>query len=413
MEFLKPIMLWGALAVIIPILIHFWHQKKGKVIAWATTQWLLDKNQQQHRGLRLDNLLLLALRCLLLLVLSMLLSRPVMDFFQSDATRQNVHLVQADDYLTRNFRFELEEAARQGEKIYWISAAPEEASDILQPPGSGTFTPIQLQSSINQLERRGVLGPESELHLYLLNQQQLADVPFVQVPTPFQLHAVADSTRRPVQRYMVLPNNQKLYVNATNELTRTDKLPAGQRFHPEPILPEKITVLVAYQDKTQQQTVAAALAALMEVYGLKLVLEKEDEPGKAFDLVFTDKVPEKPISSTYYVVSNGGKQFDNENSAQSAYFNVHVWDEVLTPRSSEMVASGQLPERLGELLVKHFGLKENARSLSRQELNSLFIQEDSTGNSPESGPDTLKKGLLLLFILLIGTERYLALQKNA
>jgi hypothetical protein len=76
MEFINPLMLWGALAISIPIIVHFWNQKKGKIIEWATTQWLVENNLQQSSGIRLDNILLLILRCLLLLALCFFLSKP-------------------------------------------------------------------------------------------------------------------------------------------------------------------------------------------------------------------------------------------------------------------------------------------------------------------------------------------------
>ena len=87
LELLNPLMLWGALAISIPIVIHFWHQKKGKIIAWAATSWLIEKNLQQARGLRLDNWVLLLLRCILLL--------------------------QTNDLIVDNFKFEIENALQK------------------------------------------------------------------------------------------------------------------------------------------------------------------------------------------------------------------------------------------------------------------------------------------------------------
>ncbi len=69
MVFLQPVMFWGALAIVIPIIIHFWYQKKGETIAWAATQWLTDKTNLQHRGIRLDEVPLLLVRCLLIILL--------------------------------------------------------------------------------------------------------------------------------------------------------------------------------------------------------------------------------------------------------------------------------------------------------------------------------------------------------
>jgi hypothetical protein len=95
MEFLQPALLWGAVAVVIPVIIHFWYQKKGKTIAWAATQWLTDKTSLQHRGLRLDEIPLMLLRCLLVLLFVLLLSKPIENWLDLDKVKSKVHLVLA------------------------------------------------------------------------------------------------------------------------------------------------------------------------------------------------------------------------------------------------------------------------------------------------------------------------------
>ena len=67
-DFNTPTLLWGLLGLAIPILIHFWHQKQGKRLDWAATQWLSEKNLQQARGIRLDNIWLLILRLAIVLL---------------------------------------------------------------------------------------------------------------------------------------------------------------------------------------------------------------------------------------------------------------------------------------------------------------------------------------------------------
>src|SRR5678815_3909118 len=74
----EPYKLWGALAVAIPIAIHFWHRKQGKLLPWAATGWLEEKQQQQSRGLRLDDRWLLLVRCLLVVLLAILLAQPIL-----------------------------------------------------------------------------------------------------------------------------------------------------------------------------------------------------------------------------------------------------------------------------------------------------------------------------------------------
>ncbi|UFH51893.1 BatA domain-containing protein [Spirosoma sp. KNUC1025] len=113
MQFIEPVLLWGALAVAIPVAIHFWHQKRGKLLPWAATQWLTESQQQQSRGLRLDNILLLIIRCLLLILLAILLAQPILNWFAKPPIIQKVHLVQPSASVANNFRFELTEAQKK------------------------------------------------------------------------------------------------------------------------------------------------------------------------------------------------------------------------------------------------------------------------------------------------------------
>ncbi len=213
MQFLQPALLWGALAVTIPIALHFWHQKKGKEIAWAATRFLFEKNQQSRRGLRLDQLLLLALRCLVLLTLAFLLSEPFFKNQNSAATLQKIHLVDPDDFVVDNYRFELERAREQGEAIYWLSSDPRVTDDLSVPAERTTLNSALVQNALNRLDK-----DDAEVHLYLRNARSPHALPSIQTPARFQLHAVADTLGRKVRDYRSVIDNQKLYVDADNRL---------------------------------------------------------------------------------------------------------------------------------------------------------------------------------------------------
>ena len=144
MTFIEPLLLWGALAVAIPIAIHFWHQKRGKLLPWAATQWLTERNQQQSRGLRLDNVLLLLIRCLLLALLAFLLAQPVLNWLNKTETIRKIHLVQPNALVTANFRFELDEARRKEEQVV---LADKTGMPVMRH--SDQINPLTLQTTID------------------------------------------------------------------------------------------------------------------------------------------------------------------------------------------------------------------------------------------------------------------------
>lgn len=76
MSFLNPIMLAGLAAVAVPILIHLINRRKFRKVVWAAMRFLQNAAEQNQRRMRLEDMILLALRCLLLALLALALARP-------------------------------------------------------------------------------------------------------------------------------------------------------------------------------------------------------------------------------------------------------------------------------------------------------------------------------------------------
>lgn len=76
MFFLNPGYLWAFLGLIIPIAIHLWSKREGKVIKIGSIQLLQQADTQQSRSIKLNELWLLVLRLFLLSVLVLILAKP-------------------------------------------------------------------------------------------------------------------------------------------------------------------------------------------------------------------------------------------------------------------------------------------------------------------------------------------------
>ena len=76
MSFLAPAMLAGAAAVALPIALHFLYKPRHKPLPWAAMTFLKASLQQTSRRLKFKEYVLLALRCLVLLLLALALARP-------------------------------------------------------------------------------------------------------------------------------------------------------------------------------------------------------------------------------------------------------------------------------------------------------------------------------------------------
>ncbi len=88
----------GGLLVAAPILIHLLNRRKFRIVDWAAMDFLLEADQRNRRRVQIEELLLLALRCLAMLLAGLLVARPFLpssitrSLFQSDRTERVVLL---------------------------------------------------------------------------------------------------------------------------------------------------------------------------------------------------------------------------------------------------------------------------------------------------------------------------------
>jgi len=74
MQLVNPIFLWALTGLSIPIGIHLLSRKEGKVIRLGSLRHVHETSTQQFRGIRLNEILLLILRCLLIVLFTLILS---------------------------------------------------------------------------------------------------------------------------------------------------------------------------------------------------------------------------------------------------------------------------------------------------------------------------------------------------
>ena len=78
LTFLNPAFLWGALAASIPVIIHLINRRRARVIQFPTVKFVLRSERRVARKYRVKQWLLLALRTLILFLLTTALAEPVL-----------------------------------------------------------------------------------------------------------------------------------------------------------------------------------------------------------------------------------------------------------------------------------------------------------------------------------------------
>lgn len=358
MEFLNPGMVWGLLAISLPLVLHFWHQKRGKELPWAAYRWLAGTILQSSRGIRLENILLLILRCILLSLLVFYLSEPHL----KRSNQEIVHWIQPRKEVVENFRFELEEAGRRGEKRFWFNGDPVTELNVIPEGGYA-----DLQVVINKIKKGG------KAEIYLSGTDDFTRFNRVYLPAEYTLHTPASAFRK----------------EARDIAPQEAAFPEGQS-----------TKVLKVLLESEKESISAALKAITEVYGLHFEINEQREPGRFYDVAFTHR-PDS-LAGVNFVSGAAALPVDQMSGLSSV-----IWfDEQLKPESSDRVFNGELPEIILEALKTERELPVSL--LSKRQLRDKF------GVRPADRSEGSFPGLILVFfILILGAERWLAIHKNA
>lgn len=397
MLFQHPSLLWGLLSVAVPIALHFWHQQQAKPMPWAMLRWLETPNQPPKRGFRFDNWLLLLLRCLLLIVLTLLLARPSLTNNRQVPTGRRIHLVEPSASVVAAYRFELEQALSKQERVVWATTPLTPVTSLADLPTTANPNPLQWQLAISALGE-----PAVQLHTYLTNTSAWSEAPQLHVPAGFVLHITDAPVSQEPAPSMALPAGKRLTLGPDGRLAVTTGSVTDKAVATAPL-----RVLVQFRQADERNAVQAALHALTSVYGLTFTIDNQAVMGVTYNWVLTDRALADPLPGTLYTITG--------MSGHAVAANVQYVSEPLLPQSSELITSGQLPEWLAGQLLAYLGISGEVVPLPRAQLAGLFVADASAGTETAAAHpvNRLQTGLLALFLGLLLVERYLASQRQA
>ena len=121
MTFLNLALLGGVAALAIPIIIHLFHKSRFQIVPWGAMHLLEAVLRTNQRRIRIEQWLLLAVRCAIPAILALCMARPVWRGFQKlagDAKTSTVILLDNSYSMaagragTANFAIARDEAAR-------------------------------------------------------------------------------------------------------------------------------------------------------------------------------------------------------------------------------------------------------------------------------------------------------------
>ncbi|WP_194775730.1 BatA domain-containing protein [Pararhodonellum marinum] len=389
MSLAHPLWLLGTLAVLIPLLIHLWSQKRGKQVAWAAMKFLPQVDHLRSRGWRLNHILLLLVRCAMIMLLSLILTGLFLKNPPFSTDKKIIHLVETDSQLLANFAFELEQAKTAGECVYGIGQKDNSFEAIAD--FDKIISAPHWISALHELEA-------DEVHLYLSSTSFLLPKQPIDLPYPIIFH-VYDKLDQDfvVQKKLQLPNNQSLFISQSGELT-LDESNSVNAIKNIPI--SKLYYAHDFTIQEEINTIHSMIRSIEEVYDLELEEAGEGLNSTRIKLFFTDQQPEKVETEVLYFVFGHVGHPSHPQIIQLA--------ERPHP-SSKWVKDGTLPERILDGLLQHLGLEKQSSQLSMAQIKAHF---NTPSETKASNSFPLKTFLFVLLIIFTGIERSMAIPRQ-
>ncbi len=122
LQLLNPIWLFALAGITIPLIIHLWNVKKGKTLKVGSISLLGQSSRQSAKSLKLMDLLLLFLRCLLLIILAFILAKPIWNSLNREKTKSGWILIEEENgqEIYSKYKSKIDSLITLGHEIHYF-----------------------------------------------------------------------------------------------------------------------------------------------------------------------------------------------------------------------------------------------------------------------------------------------------
>ena len=179
----SPLMLWGMAIGGAPILIHLLHRRRYLEVPWAAMRFLIAATKKQSRRLRLEQILLLIVRTLVVLLIALALARPSVEtfgeYFRAEGPRHRIIVIDATFSMgyTSNDRTRFDRAkelarqvastSRQGDALQLVRMGESLPRAIVKQPA------FQAGSVVEEIDQLPLLDERVDVSLVLQEIDEL------------------------------------------------------------------------------------------------------------------------------------------------------------------------------------------------------------------------------------------------
>ncbi len=201
LQLLNPIWLFGISGILIPLIIHLWNVKTGKTLKVGSITLMGESSRQNSRSLKLMDLLLLFLRCLLILILALVLSDPVWKNQQASKENKTWILIERNSFAETytKFKNEIDSLNNAGEELRLFEPGFErvELEEILSDSTkSDSSAMLPLWSLVRLMEKQIPKGSKAIIYTSNRANRFKGARPAISTAIEWKTFTPADSTSK-------------------------------------------------------------------------------------------------------------------------------------------------------------------------------------------------------------------------
>lgn len=401
MKLANPVYLWSLLGLLVPIAIHLLSRKEGKVIPLGSIRHVQETSTRQFRGIRLNEFLLLMLRCALIILLSLMLSGLYFDqkkgkwIVVESGAEKSKHVLEMIDSLEK-----------QGYETHWLSHS---FPSFKSSPGSSEG---HYGSVLRQLEKQNL--EEAVIFSFIKADQFKGRQPAV--PSHIKIVPVETSEKEFLLEAIQEKDSVEMRMGKTNS-SSTAFYTRRVKHAPDTVRvkqPREITIILVSDaaHAREKNLLRAAIRAIDLATPSSFWVEEK----AAAEISTTDSVDwyfwmtnEKPPATTASLLQWNPSLSDQLIEQTGA----REW-KLTQPLNEEVILKKEFVVTLAALLTADPALQQEAAQYDQRALPESMLTASSEAKETiaQIGLPQLPSFLFLLFLLLLGVERYLSYRKN-
>lgn len=376
----QPHYLWALLALAVPIGIHLLSRKEGRVIPVGSLRHLQETTSQQFRGIKLNELVQLALRLLLIFLFVLLLA----GFAWNNSERSKWVLFDASLSNNKEAIAFADSLEAQGYSWHWLANGFPEKD---QAPESGNTWILLAELSAKLLSEVVIVSP-GRLNEFNGSYQSLpAHVSWQTFELPEKKFAV----------YATNQNNVTVMRSGISTPSQTQFMADTVTVVPDSVMkldPTRVALVADAGFETKARLVEAALTAIQKT--LPVVISKNNE-SPDWLIWFSDNPV--PATNANVITSTHSKELIEQTAPSQWTIGELTIDKALQENFTVQLASLLISNSDVQSIVD----ENDNRSISSQQLTNTV--QASAGVHSESA---MSLPLLILFLVSLIAERIVA-----